>query len=484
MACRESSPQVYSSAYADGLSLSYQSYSLEILVHIGNQRLRKCKTMAEIHGELVEKYGVQISERHVQNLFDEYLILSACSHGKRLAKYQAEIESNGGIVLAIDGAKPEKGQPGLYLFRDALTGCRLHCALLSSADTDSLSHELDVVKALGFKVQAVISDDEKATVAAVAEKLPNVPHGLCHIHFLKAVQRPVCEKDQKLAKELKRPLRDLNKVERAVKNDPTCTEGLSDDQRKALRRYMDALRSVLLTKGQAPFRLAGITIYEALNQLTHSLERSVNMHDHQILDRLQHMTETYQAQQDDYEQILELQAWFLGLAELLDVPLTETFGWSTLSGAEVAQELHDYLDSLELLKEYLPDHAPFFGHMQSRLDDWAPGLFWTFDIHSLPRTNNDMETDIGDLKEQYRRTTGRRSLKDYLMRYGPYLAFDDENDDPEELLQWFQEVDRKSYLSEKEKLDALREHLRNAHRFRNDPDDFLAETERLWANDS
>ena len=475
---------MYSSVYADGLSRSYQGYGLEVIVYIGHQRLRQHKTMPEIHRTLVDEYGLQISARHVLNLYDEYLVLSACSHGKRLAKYQAQIAANGGIVLAIDAAKPEKGQPGLYLFRDALSGCRLHCAILQSADQETLSQELKVVKALGFAVQAIISDDERATVAAVAETFPEAPHGLCHIHFLKAVQKPVYEKDQKLAKELKRPLRDLNKVERIVNNQPQRTAMLSGSQQQALRRYLDALRGVLLTKGQAPFCLSGVTIYEALNRLAASLERSLDAQTHQLLDQLRQMAETHRHQHVLYERVLELQAWFLGLAEILNVPLTETFGWSTLTGSEVAQELHDYLDSLGTLKDDLPDDAPFFDHMRRRLIEWAPGLFWTYDIHALPRTNNDMETDIGNLKEQYRRTTGRRSLKDYLMRYGPYLAFDDEHDDPHELLLWFQQVDRQTYLSEKEKLDALREHLRNIHRFRADPDDFLAETERLWADSS
>ena len=66
-------------------------------------------------------------------------------------------------------------------------------------------------------MQAVISDDEHATVVAVADILPGVPHGLCHIHFLKTVQKPIYAKDQKLAQALKRPIRDLNKVERIVK---------------------------------------------------------------------------------------------------------------------------------------------------------------------------------------------------------------------------------------------------------------------------
>ena len=67
------------------------------------------------------------------------------------------------------------------------------------------------------------------------------------------------------------------------------------------------------------------------------------------------------------------------------------------------------------------------------------------------------------------------------MRYGPYLAFDDENDDPQELLLWFRDVERQLYLDEKEKLDALRQQLCNIHRFRSHPDSFLADAERLWS---
>jgi len=430
-ACRETKAVVYSSVYADGLSLPYRTYGLDVIVYIGYQRQHHHRTIPELHQALRVEFGLQISEREVLYLFDEYLVLSACSHGKRLAKYKDEIVANGGIVLGIDGAKPEKGQPGLYIFRDALSGCRLHCALLPSADQASLRRELEVVKELGLPIQAIISDDERATVAAVAATFPDVPHGLCHLHFLKAVQKPVYEQDQKLAKALKRPLRALNKVERIVTQQPECTAALSSPQQQALRRYLDALRSVLLTKGQAPFRLAGLTIFEALSRLTDSLDRALDWQAHPLLDQLERMTQSHAAQQDAYAHVLEQQAWFLGLAELLNVSRTACFGCSTLTGAEVAQQVDDYLDALTLLQAELPQDAAFFEHMRRRLAEWAPGLFWTYTIDAMPRTNNALEAHIGDIKEQYRRITGRRSLKDYLMRYGPYLAFDDDNDDPQ-----------------------------------------------------
>ena len=473
--------RVYRSAYADGISLPYYTYGLDVIVNIGQQRMRQYRTIPEIHKILRQgEPAVQISEREVQYLFDVYLVLLACNHGRRIEKYRSEIEANGGIVLAIDGAKPEKGQPGLYIFRDNLSGCRLHSAILFSADAETLAQELEQVKSLGLPVQAIVSDDESATVAAVATVFPGLPHGLCHIHFLKAAQKPVYQTDQKLARELKRPLRAVTKVEKLLRHHPEVVEDLSDSQQQALRRYLDAMRAVLLTKGQAPFRLAGCMAYEAIARLLDSLTRSADHRHHLVLTRLQRLVDTYQAYQPTYECVQRRQTWFLGLAELLDVPLTEEHQWPTQTGAEVAQAVSDYLDSLDVLGDQLSEDTPFFRHLRQRVETWAPGLFWTYEIHALPRTNNALEIDIGDVKEQYRRITGCRSLKDYLMRYEPYLTFDDERDDPEELLQWFREIDHKKFVSEKAKLEAMREHLRHMHRFRQNPDEFLAETERLW----
>lgn len=476
--------RVYRSAYADGLSLPYYTYGLDVTVYIGQQRLRQHQTMPAIHRALSEgEKAVQISERTVEALFDVYLTLCACSQGFRLARYRPQIEANGGMILAIDGAKPEKGQPGLYIFRDALTGCRLHSALLYSADSDSLAIELREVAALGLPIQAVISDDEPATQAAVKEVLPECPHGLCHLHFLQAVQEPVRQADSQLASALKKPLRAISRLEKTLATDPEPTVELSATQKTALGRYLDAGRAILLTKGQAPFRLAGVPIFEALDQLTASLQRAQVQHASPLLAHLLTLTQPADQHHPIYEQVRGQQEWFLGLADLLNVPEGPTFGWSTQTGAEVAQAVDDYLEQLEGLRDELPGAAAFFDHLQRRCHHWAPGLFWTYEIPELPRTNNDLEADIGDIKEQYRRITGRRTLKDYLMRYGPYLTFDDDQDDPEELLRWFQEIDRASFVTEKAKLTLLRQRLRNIHRFRQDPLAFLAETERLW-NDS
>ncbi len=226
-----------------------------------------------------------------------------------------------------------------------------------------MATELRLVVELGLPVQAVISDDEAAIVKAVALVFPDQPHGLCHTHFLKAAQKPVYTADQQLAKELKRPLRAITKVEKQLRQQPEIIEKLSASQQEALRGYLDALRAVLLTKGQAPFRLAGTAIYEALAQLTASLRRSQAVHDQLLLGQLQQLAETYETYQSHYEIVQRQQGWFLGLAELLAVPLTETHQWPTQLGAEVAQEVAAYLDALAALWTILQEDAAFFSHL-------------------------------------------------------------------------------------------------------------------------
>ena len=199
--------QVYRSAMADGFALKGYNYGLDVIVFVGQQRFDEHRTVGEIH-QALQKQGVPISERRVTDYIGDYEVLLKCAQGAKLETYREQILANGGVVLAIDGVQPEKGKPTLYIFRDALSGARLHAASLLHNDTDSLKAEMEVVddllKALGVPLQGVVSDDQRALLQGVAEVWPGVLHHLCHLHFLKAVQRPIREEDSSLAKELKK----------------------------------------------------------------------------------------------------------------------------------------------------------------------------------------------------------------------------------------------------------------------------------------
>jgi hypothetical protein len=63
---------------------------------------------------------------------------------------------------------------------------------------DKLIHELEV------PLLGIVSDDQHAIRLGVARVWPDVLHHLCHLHFLKAVQKPVYDEDSSLSKELKK----------------------------------------------------------------------------------------------------------------------------------------------------------------------------------------------------------------------------------------------------------------------------------------
>jgi len=198
---------VYRSGLADGLALKNYTFGLDVIVFIGQQRFGEYRSLSEIHQALASR-GVSISERRVTDYMGAYEVLLKCAQGAKLAAYREQILANGGVVLAIDGVQPEKGKPTLYIFRDTLSGARLHAASLLHNDTASLKAEMEVVdallKELGVPLQGVVSDDQRAFLRGVAAVWPGALHHLCHVHFLKAVQRPLREADSSLAKELKK----------------------------------------------------------------------------------------------------------------------------------------------------------------------------------------------------------------------------------------------------------------------------------------
>jgi hypothetical protein len=198
---------VYRSAMADGLALKGYNYGLDVIVFVGQQHFESHQTVGEIH-QALQQEGIPISERRVTDYIGDYEVLLKCVQGVKLADRREVIQGNGGVVLAIDGVQPQKGKPTLYIFRDASSGTRFHAASLWHNDTDSLVKEMRVVDQLLHELNVpllgVVSDDQDAIRLGVTQVWPDVLHQLCHLHFLKAVQKPIYDEDSFLSKELKK----------------------------------------------------------------------------------------------------------------------------------------------------------------------------------------------------------------------------------------------------------------------------------------
>ena len=115
-------------------------------------------------------------------------------------------------------------------------------------------------------IRGVISDGQHSIRPAVARALPGVPHQLCQFHYLREAARPLFEADRHAKKELKKRVRGVRPIERAL-------DGRTDEDAQAVRGYCLAIRSALTDDGRPPLAASGLKLKERLEAVADSLER-------------------------------------------------------------------------------------------------------------------------------------------------------------------------------------------------------------------
>lgn len=258
------------SVVADSLSLRGFSFSLEVIVSIGQWRWSQQRSRQEIHAILHER-GVAISEREVQHLYETYALLLGVSAPTQIAAHREQMLANGGIVVALDGIQPKKGHECLWVVRDALTNTTLAAANLAVSDAAALRALLLPLTQRGIPIRGVISDGFKPIRLVVAELWPGIPHQICQYHILRDIAQPTVEADRALKTTLKQELRGIRAVEQRLQRDP------DDPAAPTLTGYTQALRALLLEDGRPPLDLPGVRIYEGLERIVTSLERCRGM---------------------------------------------------------------------------------------------------------------------------------------------------------------------------------------------------------------
>src|SRR5258708_901785 len=115
----------YRSAAADALALPGFTFGLDIVILVGQLRLAQHQTLDEVHHTLSQRlasFGVSISRREVLYLFDAYaLLLRAGTAVTEDEQWRQQGQANGGLIISIDGIRPDVGNETIYLVRDALT---------------------------------------------------------------------------------------------------------------------------------------------------------------------------------------------------------------------------------------------------------------------------------------------------------------------------------------------------------------------------
>jgi hypothetical protein len=267
--CRTSSCARYQRAYRPeeegALALPHGEFGLDVIALIGQLRYREHRSVPEIHQELGRR-GVVLGERTVGHLIERYeeLVALRLTDHHRL---RDRLASEGGVVLALDGMQPDVGHEVLWVIRDCLTGEPLLArSLLSATEADLAVLLHEVQNALPVPILGVVSDGQHSIRRAVASALPGVPHQLCQFHYLREAARPIYEADRHAKQELKKVVRGVRPLERAV-------EGRAGPEAEVTRGYCLAVRSALTDDGRPPLCASGLKLRDRLEAIDASLGR-------------------------------------------------------------------------------------------------------------------------------------------------------------------------------------------------------------------
>ena len=249
------------------IALPQHEFGLDVIALVGTLRHREHRSVPEIHVALRDR-GVEIAERSVTNLLDRYdeLLATALTDASRL---HAALAAQGHVILAIDGLQPDVGHEVLWVVRDCVSGEVLLARSLLSGTADDLAPLLrEAAGAAGVPVLGVVSDGQRSVRRAVERALPGVAHQLCHFHFLREAALPVFEADRHAKKELKKQVRGVRPIERAV-------EGGDDAEAEVVQGYCAAVRSAITDDGRAPLAAPGLKLRARLERVAASLDRAV-----------------------------------------------------------------------------------------------------------------------------------------------------------------------------------------------------------------
>jgi len=423
----------YRSAQWQQIAPHYCTYGYDVIAQIGWQRQTYRLQFQAIHDDL--QMRLQISESEVRYLYhDQYLPLLAC-HERQHMDHLQQVGEQVGLILTLDGLAPQGGEAQLWVVRELQTGLTLRSGWLSQQDQATLAHFLQPIADLDLPVTAVMSDKQRGLVPAVSAVFPQARHAFCQTHYFQNVAKPVADADQAMKVTLRKGVRkQVGDLIRREKGDepgvltvtgllpspvdkatppsetapatPTPPDPITQERETIVQDILRRVRYLLTLKGRPPFRLAGIEMFERLGEVAACLDTLIDHHPEPRLVRLrQGLHIALQSVRSDYTDLRQAADWLYHIAHLLDPQVHPP-----RSGAEVCQQLWDYLDQLQEEAQVSTRMTTFCQNIRKTSTNYESGLFHCYDVPGLPRTNNDRESEFRDLNRRLLCTTGQKGL--------------------------------------------------------------------------
>lgn len=430
----------WGSARWQGIAPKYSIYGYDVLGQIGWERQKEKAHFEVIHTRLRER--LPISESQVRYMYHQrYLPLLACHERGHLSEL-VELGRQGGLVLSMDGLMPEGGEAQLWVVRELRTGWTIRSGWMNSQDETAFVEFLQPIADLDVPIAAVVSDKQRALLLAVAAVFSGVPHSFCQFHYLDNAAEPIAAADEQMKIELRQEVRaeigGLIRHKQAEKpviavvtgllpspvpaistcTTPLSPETIAEQERESIvQDILARVRYLLTLKGRPPFRLAGIEMFARLQEVVECARELIeHFPEARLLKLLDGLQTALTKTQSAYAELSHAAQWLADLADTLDPD-----GKPARTGEQVRAEWLACLTHIETQGQNSPRLQQFSAKICKVSKSYAPGLFHSYDIHGLPRTNNDRESEFRRLRQRLLSTTGQvGTTKRLLLRTGAW----------------------------------------------------------------
>jgi hypothetical protein len=420
------------------------TYGFDVIAQLGWERQKKHLEFAAVHERLQPM--VQISESEVCFLYTHhYLPLLACHERTHLADLRTLARTTG-LILGLDGLMPEGGEPQLWVVRELHHGWTVRCGWLARQDRTTFAEFLQPIADLGLQVVATLSDKQEGLVPALKQVFPEARHGFCQVHYFNNLAKPIAEADEQMKITLRKTVRTEvgellqpkkpektgvltitgmlpSPVVRAPASVGTQTPsavGLSVaavERETLVQDLLTRVRYLLTLKARPPFRLAGLEMVAGLQDVVGCLSQLLRVRPEPRLKQLQAgLRLALQQVQKDYRRVQHAADWLQQIAEVL-----EPDGKPARKPSQVRADWQTVLDTIQQESETQPTLVPYATTIAKVSASYAPGLFHTYALPALPRTNNAQESEFRDVRRRLLATTGSRgATKRLLQRSGAW----------------------------------------------------------------
>ncbi len=288
----------------------YWAIGRDVFCWIGHRRCSRHMAVPLIRSELLDDYGIQLSDDAIEKYIRRYRVMLAARQ-RDPESLRRQYQTGAEIILCIDGLQPEKGHETLYVVRE-LTRKRVWFAEpLISATEDEVRRLIIKAKqwaeSLGTPVGLWMSDKQEAFVKGIAAEFADVPHRYCDNHFLRDLAQPVLEADSHAKVRMRKKVRGLRTIEQAVlrrqkaeaeaeaeaeaKDDPTPdaaeatgsataaaanrSPAVADPAAGVVLDYCAAVRGILNDDQGGPLEPPGLRMAAALGEVQESVQRNL-----------------------------------------------------------------------------------------------------------------------------------------------------------------------------------------------------------------